>query len=337
VIKKLIFTLFLLPAAFSGFSQKDSSQYQKFFSRFLSLYKNFSKPPLKNYYEILSNTAKFSCNVTDPLFVNTLAEISTEKKFLEEKAIDLLLERAYTDLRKEYLWIASRDVYESKKEMFYLYNEKLCGCLNSKVKSSDMGERFLAAQKECTIALVYDTVFINKLKTIAGGATLNEMYAVSNYLTIYMYGNCDVFYDKLNASIFNTGAEQYFLGIKYLKAQQGESAIRYFRLGQLDSLSLIFPDYRKYKSELQKAISNSNGKTVYAKGFYFRTETTRGLPVIDVHFYKSRENSNPICRVELKLSGTNINSKIISIKYFKGKPVKEGQIIEDRIIEVKPN
>lgn len=337
MLKKIIFTLFLLHVVFEGFSQKDSSQYQKFFAKFLSLYRDFSKPPLKNYYEVLSNTGKFSFNVSDLLLVNALTEISKEKKVLEEEAIDSLLEQVYTDLRKKYLWVTSQDIYDSKKEMFALYNEKLCGCLNSKVKASDMGEKFLEAQRQCNAALVYDTVFLNKLKTIAGGATLNEMYAVSNYLTVYMYGNCDVFYDKLNRTIFGTGAEQYFWGINYLKAQQGESSIRYFRLGQFDSLSLIFPNFRKYKSELQKVIINSNGKNVSVKGYYFRPETTRGLPVIDVHIYKGQKNSNPVGRVELKLSGTNINSKIISAKYFKENPVKEGQIIEDRIIEVKPN
>lgn len=337
MLKKVLFTLFLLHATFAAFSQTDSSQYQKFFAEFLTLYKDFSKPPLKNYYEVLSNAGKFSCDIKDPLFVNALSEISKEKKIQEEEAIDLLLERVYADLRKQYLWISSTDVYDSKKEMFALYNENLCGCLNSKVKSSDMGEVFLKAQKECTTAMIYDTVFRNKLKTIAGGTTLNEMYAVSNYLTIYMYGNCDVFYDKLNWTIFSTGAEQYFFGIKYLKARQGESSIKYFRAGQLDSLSLIFPDYQKYKSELQKAIASNKGKNFYTKGSYFRTETTRGLPVVDVRFYKGPENSYPIGRIELTLSGTNINSKIISIKYFKEKPVKEGQIIEERVVEVKPN
>ena len=334
--KKIIFTFFILHAAFAGFSQKDSSQYQKFFAKFLYLYKDFSKPPLKNYYEVLSNTAKFSFNVSDPLFVNALAEISKEKKVLEEVVIDLLLEQIFTDLRKN-LWISAQDIYNSKKEMFVLYNEQLCGCLNSKVKASDMGEKFLEAQKQCTAALVSDTVFLNKLKAIAGGATLNEMYAVSNYLTVYMYGNCDLFYDKLNGTIFNTGAEQYFFGIKRLKAQQGESSIRYFKLRQLDSLLIIFPDFKKYNNELQKAIINSNGKNASVKGNYYRPETTRGLAVIDVHIYKGKENSYPVGRLELQLSGTNINSKIIFAKFHKEKPVNEGQIIEDRIIGVKPN
>ena len=193
MLKKIIFTLFLLHVFFTGFSQKDSSEYQKFFAKFLSLYKDFSKPPLKNYYEVLSNTGRFSFNVSDLLFVHALAEISKEKNVLEEEAVDLLSERVYTDLRKQYLWVTFQDIYDSKKEMFALYNDNLCGCLNSRVKASDKGEKFLEAQKQCTVGLVSDTVFLNKLKTISGGATLNEMYAVSNYLTVYMYGNFDVF------------------------------------------------------------------------------------------------------------------------------------------------
>lgn len=119
-MQKIIVTLFLLHVVFAGFSQNDSSQYQKFFTKFLSLYRDFSKPPLKNYYEILSNTGKFSVNVSDLAFVNALAEISKEKKVLEDEAIDLLLEQVYTDLRNKYLWVTYRDIYDSKRNVCFI-------------------------------------------------------------------------------------------------------------------------------------------------------------------------------------------------------------------------
>lgn len=334
--KKLIFTLFLFLHSFFVFSQTESTQYQKFFADFLGFYKEFSKPPLKNYYDVLSNTAKFSFDVTNPLFINALSAISTEKNVSEEEAVDLLLRRVFRDLKKGQLWVMAPDIYNSKKEMFALYYTKLCGCLNSKVKPSNlMDDNFVEAQNQCISEMVTDTAFLNKLRLIAGGTTLNDMYNVSNYLTVYMYGNCEIFYDKLNGSIFSTGVVQYLSGIEFLKKQQGQSVIRYFRLGQWDSLSAIFPEYKKHKNELQKIVANTSGKDIVTKGYYHRSGSPQGKQVIDVHFYKNSENYNPFGRADVNLSGANFDSKIISIKYFIEKPIKEGKIIEDRVIEIK--
>lgn len=320
-------------SALSGFSQTDSTAYQKFFAGFLDIYKHFSKPPLKNYYEVINNAAKFSFTTFDPLFVNALAETAKKNKVAEKDALEMLFDRVYTDLKKDYLWVMALDIYESKKELFEVYFNSLCPCFTSKVSKTDGMEKFVEVQKQCTYEMITDTIFINKLKTVAGGTTMNQLYEVANYLTLYLYGNCEILFYKFNETIKGSPVfEQYLSGIKFLKSWEGEAAIRYFKTSQADSLSLIFPDYKKYRSEFEKIITNTGGKTVTTRS-YFVAQRQDGLPKIYVSFYKNKEEYNPFARAEMTVSDLSIKSKIISLRYFKEKPVKEGQIIEDRIIE----
>jgi hypothetical protein len=328
----IIITGLLFLACQSGFSQTDSTAYQKFFAEFLAIYKDFSKPPFKNYYQVISNTAKFSFTTSDPLFVNALAETAEKNKVAEKDALEILFDRVYTDLKNNYLWVMSQDIYRGKKDMFEVYFNSLCPCFTSKVSKTDMMEKFLEVQKRCNYELTTDTIFLNKLKTVAGGTTLKELYDVANYLAMYMYGNCDILYYRFNETIKSTPVlEQYLSGINFLKSREGEAVIRYFKAKQPDSLSLIFPGYKKYSSEFEKITTNTDAKTVTTRG-YFISQRQGGLPTIYVRFYKNKEDYNPFARAEMTVSDISLKSKIISIKYYKEKPVKEGEIME-RVVE----
>lgn len=321
----------------SGFSQTDSTTYQKFFAEFLAVYKHFSKPPLKNYYEVISNTARYSFSTFDPLFINALEETTKKNKVAEKDALEILFDQVYKDLKNDFLWVMAQDIYQNKKKMFQVYSNSLCPCLTAKVSKTDMMEKFLEAQKKCTYEMIADTTFINNLKTVAGGTTIQELFAVSNYLAMYMYGNCDLMFYKFNQTLKSTPVfEQYLSGINFRKSYEGEAAIRFFKTRQYDSLSLIFPGYKKYLNEFEKTISLTSGKMVVTRS-YFVGQRVKGLPTIYLTFYKSKDDYNAFARVEMTVSDMSLKSKIISVKYFKEKPVKEGQIIEDRIIEVKPN
>ena len=72
---KLWWACFICLLGYPVFAQTDSTAYQRFYSDFVTLYKNVSNTPSKNYYDALNTTVEFTFNPFNPLFSKALASV----------------------------------------------------------------------------------------------------------------------------------------------------------------------------------------------------------------------------------------------------------------------
>jgi hypothetical protein len=297
----------------TAFSQTDSTAYQKFYSSFLKLFKEISVPPLKNYYNALEQTASFTFTPLDPLFVDALSEISGSSNNSEAAAVDSLFFKVFGQLRKQDLWISATAIYNTKKELFELYNGRLCPCISSKITEPDITEKLLKVVINCNNDLAKDSSFINSLKRGANYA-VNDFYRLQQYFSMYLYSACEILNYKMNEVIKNSSAlSSYYAGIGYLKRKAGEDAIRYFTNNQWDSLAIIFPGYKKYIPEFKKIVVKLKKATGKPRT-HFDGEIQTKIPQIVLTYIKG-DQSELLGEVIMATSANTINAKIVSVKY----------------------
>ena len=91
---KSFLTVLLLFLKLQGFSQSDSTAYQKFFADFLNDYRELSQLPIYNYNDVLSNTGKLAFTLSNPLFKEAISDMANRSKIEEMDAITLLFDKA---------------------------------------------------------------------------------------------------------------------------------------------------------------------------------------------------------------------------------------------------
>jgi hypothetical protein len=319
---------------FIAFSQNGCSHYKTFYNGFLSRYMEQTKPPLQNYYEALSNAAKSSFTPYNPYFEKALSETIKNDKLSEMDALDTLFNRVFREIKLKGLWINATEIYNDKKELFEVYNRYQCPCYTSKVKNTDRMEKLLKAVQDCTGDMVKDTAFINGIRQKGGNNTLNDLFALQQYASLYMYANCEIINSKLNESIKNYPVyEMYFAWVSAVKVEEGKNVMRYFRNKQYDSLAVIFPGYRKYINEFNK-IELILKKPVEFKYSNYQGVTYNNIPKI-ILVYAKNKKGELLGEVNFTTTANAVHSTILSINFTKYKPMKLND--EDRIIEIKPN
>ena len=297
------------------YSQNDSTNYQKFYADFVRIYKDISKPPLKNYYEVLSKSCNYSFNPFNPRFARALKDVTDTYKVSETVAIDTLFKRVFTEIKQQDLWINFPDIYKDNRDFFDMYNNGLCPCYTSKVTNADPMEKLLKVAGECNVALSKDTAFVKRFFNSNGKHTMKDFLALQRYFDLYLYINCPIVNYHQNETIENVAVyDDYFNTLSLLKRWDGENVIRYFRKNMFDSLAVIFPGYKKYLGELKKAMKNTDGNDVKLHVSYNANIRDKD-PEILVHFYNHKSSFTGFAQVEMKLSGTGLFSTIISFKY----------------------
>jgi hypothetical protein len=284
-IKSLLATL-LLMLSLSCFAQKDSTASQKFYADFINLYKEISKPPLGNFFEILSTTAKFTFNPYNPYFINALRETSKTLKVEETVALDTLFRRTFASLTHHDLWISSKEIYATQKPLLNVYSGSVCPCLTAEIKRTDMMEQLVAAMKKCIAKLSTDSSFAGRVKNLAGNKTTNDLFALQPYMALNLYEECPVLNARFNQTIMNYPVgEQYFTGLSFTNNREAENAVRYFTSKRYDSLQIIFPGYKKFIADLTKIKTIMQRPGIKMGSNYIRSEA--GKPAaVSLTFFK---------------------------------------------------
>jgi hypothetical protein len=268
-MKKGLLLIFFIQMSLFVFSQSDSTAYQRFFAYYLKQYKEESKQPLGNFFVVLTNAAQNTFFVENPLFVNALTELSNRLNISEDVAFDSLFQKTLRDAKENYLWVNSLEIYNKEKPFFELYNHHLCNCLTQQISKKDRMDKLMAALQTCTGRLIVDTGYTNAMKRIAGDKTLNDLNKLQNYLTMYVYQNCEIINYKFNEAAFGYPVYgQYNSGLELLKETQAENAIKYFKAKQLDSLSNIFPNHKKFMKTFNTILSKSKANGVTFRSNY---------------------------------------------------------------------
>jgi hypothetical protein len=324
IISLYLITLFITSAIIA---QADSSYISKFQADLVDNYATIAEFSKDNYFQILSKAAEYTFSDQNPNFQKALLEISGSQNITEEKAVEKLFEKTYAALRKDFLWNGASGISSQDKQMLSVYNESLCPCMTSKVPKGSLMEPVLKAQQACVAGLLTDTVFINELKRVAGGNTLNDLYRLQRYLFLLMYEKCELIYSKFNNTILgNSVFSGYEQSITQRRRLESMNVLILYENNKLDSLKLIFPSYAKYIPALKEAIKNKNLKKNEINTYYNgRVVNSKPRSVVEV-----RDKDGIGVQLTFTLSEHTLNSKITAAQIKPLEPYKGERIMEIR-------
>lgn len=330
IISLYLITLFIAKITTA---QTDSSFALIFQTTLVNNYSEIAKVSKENYFQVLSRAAEQTFNDQNPNYHKALLEIAKARHITETKALEVLFEQTYTALRKDFLW-KSTEISPLDKEILNVYNESLCACMSSKVSKESFMEAVLKAQHSCTAALITDTVFLNELKRVAGHKTLNDIYWLQRYLPLLMYEKCELMNYKFNLSIKDMSViEKYHQLISNKRRQESVNILALYEKSRLDSLKLIFPLYTKYIPLLKEAIKNKNLKKNKVDIYYRRNRLNNSSPtaLLDIH-------DKDLLGILLTFTYSEhaLNATITAAQIKRFEPSKSNEVIETKVISVKP-
>lgn len=328
--------LFYFATLFSiniSIAQDDTNYVSLFQANLINNYSAIAKDSKENYFQVLGKAAENTFNDQNRNYVKAVLETAKKQRITEAQAVEKLFDETYAILRKYYLW-NSVPVSPLDKQILNVYNESLCPCISSKASKESFMEVILKAQQECTAALITDTVFLNKLKEVAGQNTLNDMYRLQRYLPLLMYEKCELFNYKFNYSIKDQQViEKYHLQISNKRRKEAERVLSLYEKNDLDSLKLIFPLYAKYIPLLKEAIKARNIKKnkvdVYYRGS--RIHTSNPSAILDIH-----DKDGIGLQLTFKYSEHALNASITAAEIKRFLPSKAGESTEIKVISVMP-
>lgn len=316
-------------------AQPDSLYISKFQTDLINTYSELSKVSKENYFQILSKAAEYTFTDQNPNYSKAILEISKSQNVNEEKALEKLFEYTFSALRKDFLWNSATGISLLDLEILNVYNESLCPCISSKVLKESPMEKVLEAQQACVPSLISDTVFLNRLKSVAGQNTLNDLYRLQRYLFLLIYEKCDLINYKFNGTILdNSVLTNYHQSISNRKRFESLNVVRLYESNQLDSLKIIFPSYNKYIPLLKEAVKSKNLKKNTIDNYYYGHMVNNSNPtaVLDMH-------DKDLLGISLTFTFSEhaLNSSITSAKIKRFKKSKGVQkIMETRVISSDP-
>lgn len=241
--KILLFLLFPVIA----FGQ--NAEYVQFKEYFLDAYAKAHEQAGKNYTEVLEAAAKNSFSVENPNYLNVLKEIKAQKRVDGWTALDTLIKWTFADLRKT----ITLDEHP-QLSLLKAYNEAMCGCTGKKIKPTDRYEKFTAALEQCDDELRDNKSFIDKITKLGSHEAILGVPEMQQLFLMYMYNNCIAVYAHVDANIRHTIVQpQYMDALLTVKIQEAEELFKLYASKQYESLSALFPDYKKYTKELEQA------------------------------------------------------------------------------------
>ena len=321
--------IFFFMASFSCFAQNDSTAYQRLYADLVKIYTIASKPPVKNFYDVLLRAASVTFNPYNPHFPKAVVEISQQYHIEERIAVDTLFNLSFRELTNNDLWKPFEDVYQAQKPLFDYYNSGLCPCLTTAVTKTDTERMLALSVQNCIAGIGKDTAYVNGMKRVAGNRTFDEMSAVEPYMFLAIYQDCEILNYKVNKSIFDGGVyHKYLSAVTDKKFKEAWDVARYLKNKKMDSLETVFPNYKKFMPELTRFASKLNQPEITTELNY---PGVAGQKEAQVNISLIRKRKEILGELEMTYSANTFNATIVSVKYTIFDPPRpyDEEIIQD--------
>jgi hypothetical protein len=332
-MKLTLLIFLLLNISKKPLAQNDSA----FYNNFLNAYKIQAKPPLNNYYIVLTNTAASVFSLKNSNFISMLSSFSKTYNISEKEALEKIFYDTFNKFSKESVWFSSENIYTENKNLFEPFYISVCPCISGKENTINKMQNIASSLQQCTAALMKDSNYLKIVKSSLGSKPLSAFYGLGQYFTIYMYQNCDIIKNSFNESILHsTVLDLYISDLSKIKTTSAELAINYFIDNRFDSLSIIFPNYKKYINEFIKIKKVVQIKTVVKNSRYqgYFQDNDR---VVKITLQKKDILAGTIIVTNFSASH---DSKIEKISFLNAPKFKKEEIVEiteDAFIIVPPS
>lgn len=306
----------------------------KFFTFFNESYQEIAKPPLVNYFVNLNNAIELSFSTENKYFIPALTETAARYKISEAAAADSLYYYSLNKLLAEKLWIGYDDIYKDYQAAFKAYNDAFCPCITKNFKATDYIEKMMPVLQKCIAEFVTDTAAQSNIRRYAGDKTLNDIFRRQQYFSLYIYQNCEVVKASMNQVLRQEAYSGYAAARSSEKNNRAKNAVNYYRDKKLDSLAIIFPNYKKFTKELNEAVvlAKANG-TRYTAYFLSNGEEKNSI----VNFFNEEAQLGDMTAT---FSSDVINATITKVAFRKQEPRSDTseiiiRPIEDKAVPVK--
>jgi hypothetical protein len=330
-IRKIVCQLLLaLLFTKTAFTQQTTTAHRAFLGFFEDNYRKSFTKPIDNYFQVLTKALGTSFNFDDNRCLNAVSAI-VNQGLTEREAIDSLFSMAIQDMLGRYIWQPAEDVYNQAEKLMQYNNSFLCPCFNKQLKGKNTMEKLVEAFTACSGKLLTDSAYLRGYQQNSGSLTVKELYSIKGYFFIYIYQHCPQVLSITNETLLNTAVRDTYMQFLWdRKMLLGKDIARYLQKQRLDSLALVFPNYKKFGAAINKAIALLKDKAV-ATGFYYNMPSNNAIESIYIRFFKKDKRLG-----ELKLTTPNrILKKTITAAAFVPTPKESDEIIEERIIEIK--
>jgi uncharacterized protein YecT (DUF1311 family) len=293
-LKKNRLKLFIVTAFFCGvtlvsFSQKDSTAFSKLQTEFNGAFLQAGGKPEITFFDQLYTATSWVLNVQNPTFRNARKE---QQNILMKNGDSLMIKMAetiYKTLPADIFWKNQQVDLLRFQKLLEIANEKLCSCVSDKIRADKKKTVIWALVSQCDSLLNADTAYQARIRTETKRFSHSELLRAQRAVIKYLYANCSFYRRALNSILAEIVLDNYYSFGQTL-AQNLEEEITRFSNGNPDSLSILFPDHARYKTDIEQSslliskkekwIGNWRREPGTNQSIQTRTYYKKGIPTI---------------------------------------------------------
>jgi hypothetical protein len=183
----------------------------------------------------------------------------------------------------------------------------------------------------CMGNMMKDTAATAGYRKSMANLTLKEVFEYKDYFLIYYYQHCNRMSESTDELVLNiTVRETYYRSLQAAKLLLGHGFLRMLRQNKMDSLALVFPQYKQYGAALKKVAGLAKNRAIKA-AVYFNGLHQRTTQEVMITFEGKNKS---LGYAKLTTQQGMLSNKITKL-VFEKPPKDSEEIIEDRVIEIK--
>lgn len=269
-----------------------------------------------NVFSRLDETSNSFLSFASPLLTEAVIKISKPGKKEYASGLQMVFDSVLQTFIQNNLWDEYPAKLELNKEVYTLYNSGICPCITQKINSSPKG--FVGANdiNECMTSLLSDSSYLNSIRLLNGAKSADDLYEMSKYAMHFLLQKCSRLNSLLTGIIKDKNLPLYFTSIDEELKLLDNSISGTYKKGNFDSLSLLFPGFRKYEPHIKQLISAHNRNQLFQMPVKLIIEPS-GIVTIRKTYFLSKEKKDTIAgQVEITAKEYKPSAQVLSFKFL---------------------
>lgn len=248
-MKRTVIAFFVF-LALNSYSQ-DSSNFQKLFAQFVSVYFSSENANPNNSYVDNLSKASYVLNPDNIEFRKAKKDLKAsyskeDDQWLIQTLTDSMVHIFSTNL----LWKGHEMVKAKYERPFQIFLEAACPCYTKQIL---LHKNLSNISNTCDQELLKDPVFATRMNLSLATYSVTEKMEAQKFISRYLFENCRAYRDTFTAIIHEDAFGNYYSFIQDLVSEADQRLMNYFDSRKTDSLQLLFPDFLRYQKNIQQA------------------------------------------------------------------------------------
>lgn len=284
IVTVIVFTL----VQFAAVAQTDSTDIKKMGILVANAYANTNRS--SEFMERLFQSYQFLLSDSASPAPAMIAQLEIQLSIPPDSAVGLFIDSSLLAFKRQHLWTENSELRDQLQVAIDAYNNGICPCLKEQTIRS--GATLVQSDVErCLTLLQRDTSIIRKIRMGMIGlkpADQSKLFAVINQA---MFDDCPSFYNLAVYSVKMAVVGDFVWNEKKQFMQFFES-IRYYRKKNDPRLATIFPDHKKYLTDLDGLVKEEKESTIYFHDY--SQEEKNGVTKRRAYVYRYAKNKSAL-------------------------------------------